>query len=174
MPEATRRPSCSGCRPSTHTCPPHLDCRQELATLGEPLVVVVEALQSLSAGEIDADANSRPGPIEPFVFEALEDPKMHMLLIGRSSKAVQRSNQDQTRVQLLRLCKETHLSQGLLHSLGQFLHLPHIHKDTLRAWRAKLALRHLNGHRGTQECKGCEGQTCASCSYQNGCIMYAY
>ena len=43
-----------------------LDCRQELTTLGEPLVVVVEALQSLSAGELEADANSRPGPIEPF------------------------------------------------------------------------------------------------------------
>ena len=34
----------------------NLDCRQELTTLGEPLVVVVEALQSLSAGELDADA----------------------------------------------------------------------------------------------------------------------
>ena len=70
----------------------HLVCRQELTTRGEPLVVVVEALQSLSAGELEADANSRPGPIEPFVLEALEDPKMHMLRIGRSSKAVQRSN----------------------------------------------------------------------------------
>ena len=94
----------------------NLDCRQELTTLGEPLVVVVEALQSLSAGELEADANSRPGPIEPFVLEALEDPKMHMELIGRSSKAVQRSNQDQGRVQLLRILKETILSQGVLHS----------------------------------------------------------
>ena len=30
----------------------HLGCRQELTTRGEPLVVVVEALQSLSAGEL--------------------------------------------------------------------------------------------------------------------------
>ena len=92
------------------------DCRQELTTLGEPLVVVMEALQSLSAGELDADANSRPGPIEPFVLEALEDPKMHMELIGRSSKAVQRSSQDQGRAQLLRILKETILSLGVLHS----------------------------------------------------------
>ena len=44
----------------------NLDCGQELTTLGEPLVVVVEALQSLRAGEPDADANLRPAPIEPF------------------------------------------------------------------------------------------------------------
>ena len=39
------------------------DYRHELTTLGEPLVVFVEALQSCSAGEHDADANRWPGPI---------------------------------------------------------------------------------------------------------------
>ena len=51
------------------------DCRQELTTLGEPLVVVMEVLQPLRAGEPDADANHGHVPIEPFVLEALEDPK---------------------------------------------------------------------------------------------------
>ena len=68
--------------------------------------MVMEPLQSLRAGELDADANSRPGPVIAIVLEALEDPKMHMLFIGRSSSAVQRSNQDQTRVQLLRLQRD--------------------------------------------------------------------
>ena len=59
------------------------DYRHEMTTLGEPLVVFVEGLQSFSAGVLDADANSRPGPIEPFDLEALQDPIMHMGLIGR-------------------------------------------------------------------------------------------
>ena len=72
----------------------------------EPVVVLVQLLQALLRGELDADANVRSGPVEPFDLEALEDPQMQVHLVGRISLTIVWGHQDQIRIKLLRLSEQ--------------------------------------------------------------------
>ena len=65
--------------------------------------MLVQLLQALLRGELDADAHLRSGPVEPFELEALEDPRMQVHLVGRTSITIVWGHQDQIRIKLLRL-----------------------------------------------------------------------
>ena len=76
---------------------------------------------------LDADPNGWPGPVIPPVDEGPQDPHVHMLHIRRCSISVSRGNQDQLRINLLRLSIELLIGEGLLHSLGKLLELARVH-----------------------------------------------
>ena len=76
------------------------------------------------------DANRRPRAVVGILQEGLQDPKMHVLHVGRCTQAVQRRDQDQIGINLLGLLKEDLLGEGLLHSLRKLQELPCVHIST--------------------------------------------
>ena len=114
------------------TCQGSLHCLltflgEELVALGEYLVVIHEKGLAMLRGVLDADPNSKPGPVGPLGHERLQDPIMHMLHIGRSTISMLREPPISRGVNLLGLNKGALLGQGLLNSLGQLLELPLVH-----------------------------------------------
>ena len=83
-------------------------------------MVVLEEL-SLALRRLVLHTNAHLGPrrIETRLQEALEKAMMNMRNIRRSSIAIQGSNEDGLRIQLLRLCEDHLLPEGRFHSLGQ-------------------------------------------------------
>ena len=85
----------------------------------------------------------------PVVMNGPQDPKVHMLHIRRSSIPVSRGNQDQGRINLLRLSKERLKGEGLPHSLGKLLELPLVH-FLVKVLRSTKLGGHAEQAQGTQ------------------------
>ena len=100
-----------------------MDCRKERGT-GEPFVVLQELLLGLWAPELHKDPDLWASSVKTFFNHALEDPHVDVLNIWRPTIPVERCNKDLLGRHLLRVMEQDQLSEGLLHPLGQLLHLP--------------------------------------------------
>ena len=124
-----------GCIPGTRmVCQ---DRRQELVALSEPLIVRQELPNAFLGLILDTDSDSRPGPIEGFILQALQDPLVDVAYIGSCSQSVQGRDQDPVGVELLSMMLIQGLFvQGLFHFLRKFHELTMVHSRSI--WHRSL------------------------------------
>ena len=92
---------------------------QQVLALREAVVVLEEPLLALLREVLDTDAHLGPGPVEPLDEEPLENIRMDVLDVRRSTVTVQGGHEDRTRIQLLRVLELDPLVEHLFHPLCQ-------------------------------------------------------